>query len=518
MSLHSPRKVLSLDRDQETDRTPTYGQILKSSSIIGGAQGLNLLIGMVRTKLVALLLGPSGVGLVGLYQSATALLGTLAGLGITKSGVRQIAEAAGSGDEERVGRTVCVLRRTCWLTGFLGMVLTVALARPLSVWTFGNGERAVPMAILGLTFLLGSISGGQMSLIQGFRRISDLARLQVWSAAASTIISIGLYGWLGERGIVPVLLVSALLNLGLSWWFARRVAVPAARVTWGETFTEARGLIGLGLAFMWSGLLAAAVTLATRAMILRGFGMEANGIYQAAWGISGLFAGFILGAMGADFYPRLTEAAHDNCEVNRLVNEQTEVGMLLALPGLLGTLVFSPLVIRIFYSAKFTEAAELLPWFLLGVWGRVVSWPLGYIQLAKGAARWFAVTETVFSLLHLGMVWAGLRGVGLKGAAVAYAALYGLYILGMLWAAARLSDFRWSRSVALLFLAAASAVVATFILMKFAPDLPARILGGFLVLCSGFYCVRQICRRLGTQHRLSRMVLQLPLIGQRLAG
>ena len=36
----------------------SYGQILKSSALIGGPTGLNLLIGVFRTKAMALLLGP----------------------------------------------------------------------------------------------------------------------------------------------------------------------------------------------------------------------------------------------------------------------------------------------------------------------------------------------------------------------------------------------------------------------------------------------------------------------------
>jgi PST family polysaccharide transporter len=58
--------------------TSSYGQILKSSSIVGGAQAINYVVGLLRTKAVALLLGPSGVGLVGLYVSAIGLVGTFA--------------------------------------------------------------------------------------------------------------------------------------------------------------------------------------------------------------------------------------------------------------------------------------------------------------------------------------------------------------------------------------------------------------------------------------------------------
>lgn len=492
----------------------SYGQILKSSSIIGGAQALTYLIRMIRTKVVAVLLGPGGVGLVGLYESATKMVGTLSGLGITSSAVRQVAEADSSKGAQQFGRTVVVLRRACWFSGILGTLLTAILAWPLSVWTFGNGEQAWPIAVLGLTLLLSSISGGQMALIQGIRRIGDLARLQVLSVIAGTIISVGLYAWLGKRGIISVLLVSAAVNLGLSWWFVRRIKVPPVRVTLQETLLESRNLVSLGLALMWSGLLIAGVGLASSALITRKFGIDTNGIYQAAWAISAVFAGFILNAMGTDFYPRLTTVASDNSEMNHLVNEQTEVGILLALPGLLGTLVFSPLVIRLLYSGKFVKAGDLLTWLVLGMFGCIISWPLGYIQLAKGATSWYLATETLANIVHLVMIWIGIRMVGLLGIAIAYAMRNILYTLGMILVAARLSGFRWSSAVLRLLLITGVAIVITFCLVKLAPKSISEIAGGVIFIASAIWCPRQICIRLGPENKINRTLLRVPLLGR----
>ncbi len=158
-----------------------------------------------------------------------------------------------------------------------------------------------------------------------------------------------------------------------------------------------------------------------------------------------MFAGFILNAMGQDFYPRLTSVASDNTSVNLLVNEQTEVGILLALPGLLTTLAFSPLVIQIFYTEKFIAAAEMLPWFVLGIFGRVISWPLGFIQMAKGASRIFAGTETASHALHLLFIWIGLKYFGILGMGVAFATLSACHAALSFGIAVRLSGFRWSR-------------------------------------------------------------------------
>ena len=465
---------------------------------------------MVRTKLVAVLLGPSGVGLVGLYQSATGVVGAFAGMGIVSSGVRAVAEAHSNCDPEQIAQTVKTLRRACWLTGIAGWVLTAVFSYPLSRWTFGTDDRAGALALLGGTLLLGSISGGQTALLQGVRRIGDLARLNVVSVVVGTLAAVGLYARLGERGIVPVIFTTAALNLAASWWFAKKVDVIDVAQPLSETWRNSKRLLGLGLAFMWSGLLSAGVALAIRSLIVRDLGLDANGVYQAAWGISGMFAGFILGAMGTDFYPRLTALADDNQKVNQLVNEQTEIGILLALPGIIATLAFAPWMMRLFYTEKFLPGAELLPWFVLGIFGRVVSWPMGFILLAKGASRWFAATETIFGFLHLGLCYLLLRWLGLWGVALAFAGFYASYSLCMLWITRRLSGLCWTPGVIRLLGISTTLVAAGFCAQRWILGLTGLAIGGLLTALSCLISLRGIAIRLGTQHSLVQLACRIP--------
>lgn len=485
-------------------RNNSYRDILRSSSIMGGAQALNYLVAMVRVKIIAVLLGPAGIGLVGLYQSALGLLGTVSGLGIGSSGVREVAVAHGRDDPVLVARTALVLRRACWATGLLGWVLAAAMAVPLSHWAFGDTEHAVAIAVLGVTLLLGAVSGGQTALLQGVRRIGDLARIQVVAMLLNTAVAIALYAWLRERGIVPVMVATAAISLGSSWWFARRVALQPVVLPWGQTWHDARRLAGLGLAFMWSGLLIAALDMATRSLITRTHGLEAAGYYQAAWSLSGMFAGFILSAMGSDFYPRLTAVINDRDAAVRAVNEQTEIGILLALPGLLATMSFAPWVLKLLYSQQFLPAAELLPFFVLGVFGRVVSFPLGFIQLAKGASRFFVVTETIFISLWFGLVFVLVPAVGVVGAAYAFALTYFCYTLGMLWVGRKLIGFQWSQTVRRLLTLTTVLVTISFGLTLTTNGWVATAGGAVLTLVGSVFSLRAVANRLGRQHRMIR--------------
>src|SRR5271157_608252 len=362
----------------------TYGQILKSSALIGGSSVLNIAIGIVRTKAMALMLGPAGVGLFGLYGSISSLTQTIAGMGINSSGVRQIAEAVGSEDADRIAQTTAVLRRTSVVLGLLGAALLVMFSRQVSTLTFGSKEHSGAVSLLSIAVFFSLVSAGQGALVQGMRRIADLAKMGVLGALFGTLISIPLVYFLRDKGVVPSLVGLAAMTIMPSWWYSRKVNIQAPSITASQVGQEAAALLKLGFVFMSTGLMTMGVAYAVRVIVLRKVGVEATGLYQSAWTLGGLYVGFILQAMGADFYPRLTACAQDNVACNRLVNEQALVGLLFAGPGALATLTFAPLVIALFYSAKFGAAVGVLRWICLGTTLQVIVWPLGFIIVAKG--------------------------------------------------------------------------------------------------------------------------------------
>lgn len=434
-----------------------YRSILKSTSLIGGASVLNILIGMVRIKFVAVLLGPAGVGLLGMYGQITALIGTLTGMGIGSSGVRQVAEAVGTNDDVRIAHTVITLRRTAWLTGGCGLLLMIILCMPISRFTFGSDEHAVPIAILGITLLFASIAGGQTCVLRGTRRIADIAKITVIGALCGTLISIPCFYFWGVQGIVVSLVLNSMAALVTSWWYARRVPVKALVMTWQESQSEVRTLLTLGISFMAAGLVNSASTYLIQALVIRQFGLEAFGIYQAAYSLSAVLVGFVLSAMGADYYPRLTAIAGDNERVHRIVNEQSQVSILLALPGLAAMMICAPLIIRIFYSPSFVTAVPILRWCILGILGRVFSWPLGFVMLAQGQGKLFFGTEAFACALHLAGVFFFTRIWGLNGVGIAFFVLYVLYTFLMLFVMRRSVGATWtSRTLKLVFLATAA--------------------------------------------------------------
>lgn len=469
---------------------PTYGQILKSSALIGGSSVVNIGIGIVRTKAMAVLLGPAGMGLMGLYGAVADLAQSIAGMGIISSGVRQIAEAAGSGDAGRIARTAIVLRRIALLLGLMGAALLVLLSGPVSRLSFGDDEHAGAIALLAAAVWCRVVSDGQGALLQGLQRIADLATMGILGALSGALLSVALVYVYGQQGVVPSLLGMAAMGILTSWWYSRKIPLPRAVLTVPEVRAEAAALLKLGFAFMASGLLMTGAAYAIRIMVLRRAGTEAAGLYQAAWGLGGMYVGLVLQAMGADFYPRLTALAHDHRAANRIVNEQAHVSLLLGGPGVLATLALAPWVIAVFYTPKFHGAVELLRWLCLGMTLRIVSWPMGFILLAKGAQGFFFWSEAAWTLVYLALAWIGVAVFGLDGAGMAFFGSYVFHCLMILWIVRHLTGFHWSaenRNTLGLYLALIAVVFCSFYVL---PPQSALGIGLIAALLSGLYSLR----------------------------
>ena len=488
----------------------SYGQILKSSSIMGSVAVLTLFLGMIRMKFAAVLIGTTGVGLLANFTALQGFIGAIAGLGVQSSAVREVSAAYAKGDDQTVGETVLTLRRICWLTGLLGGSSTLLLSPLVSQMTFSSDEYQWDIAAIGLIILFANLSGGQTALLQGARKIADLAKAQVVGAVAGTAITIGFYFWLGLRGIIPALVLMAAAQLLIAWRFAKRLPVPRVEMTWRESFNKAGDMVRLGVVMMWTGLMGSAVAYATAALITQQINLQAVGIYSAAFALSGMFVNFVLNAMEADYYPRLTAAADDHSKMNRLVNEQTEIGLLLALPGLLATMVLAPWIVQIFYTKEFLPAVELIQWFILGCLGRVISWPLGFLMLALGRWKWYFATESLAQLAHIVLILAGIIFLGISGVAIAFFILYVFYSLLVLGVARSITDFFWSKAT--LGLIALSLVAAlSNLLLTISSFTDISIYYGIsTVLLATAVCLRCLVRRLGSDNKFVQGVFRVP--------
>ena len=492
-----------------TEAVTTHSRgLVRSMLVIGGAQSIKILISIARLKFLAVLLGPTGVGLLSIYNSLQTMVTSAAGLGMGASGVRQIASVRGEATE--LSRVRHVLFAAHMIQGLLAMAAVWILREPIAEWLLDDDTYATEIGLIGIAVLLGLLAVAHTALLQGLRKIDDLSRVTVLGALAGTIIGM-LAVWLyGMAGLIWFVLAQPLTTLLIAQYFTHRLPKPdKALRNMDEIWAIWKPMARLGLAFMLGGLATAMTLLLVRALVTQELGLDAAGHFAAAWGITMTYVGFLLAAMGADYYPRLTEVINDRVAATQLMNDQAQLGLAIGGPVLLLLIGLAPWVITLLYSAEFAPAATLLQWQTVGNVFKFASWALSFSIVAAARAKTYFFLELSFNIVFLGMVWVLLPRLGLMITALAVLLAYIVYFAIANILARYIHGFRWqSLSLQLLTLHGGLALMLLGLGLMTEPTI-AAVVAVALALVTGISGLRVVIMKIGTQGRLVSVVARV---------
>lgn len=435
-----------------TEKQSAYRQIFKATSIFGGVQVFNILISIIRSKVIAVLLGPGGIGLLGMLNSTLDVVKAITGLGLSSSAVKEVSQAAGTGDIVTISHILKTLRRWLYLTGALGSVVTLALASYLSQWTFGSEDYTWSFVWLSGVLFLSALSSGQIAALQGMRKISYMAKSGMIGSLIGLLLSVPLFFFFSYEGIVPSIIISAVCTLALSSFYARKIKTVEVQQTFQESLKQGAGMIKLGIAMMFNGAMAIIAGYLLKAYITQNGGIDDAGIFQSGFSIAEGYFGLIFTAMATDYYPRLAAVNRDNVKVGDEVNKQAEMGLLLASPIIVIALFLMPVVIKILYSATFMDSVLYVNWAMLGNVFKIGSWTMGYVLIAKGKSKIFTCTAVIFNSIFLLLNAVGYNYWGIEGVGIAFFVYYIIHFIGIYIICNRLFKIKYQKCFWNLFL------------------------------------------------------------------
>lgn len=395
----------------------SYRSILRGTSIFGGVQMFQILISLVRGKFVALFLGPAGMGISSLFTSTADTLQRVSSLGLNLAIVKEVAAA---GDDPRKVREVFeVSRRMIYLSALAGALVCLLGASLLSDFAFGNTDHTPGMMLLGAVVFLTVAWQGEMSVLQGMHKVRVLSRASIVGSLTGLCVGVPLYWLLGTQGIVPAMLVYALVMLVFYSLAVRRLlGRERMKFLWNEHKGLVKSLITMGLILMSSDLIGSLCTYLLNLYIRIAGTVESVGFWQAANSMTNQYAAVVFAAMALDFLPRLSAAVSRNDAFDDIVNRQTEIVALMVTPLAALLILFAPLVVKILLVDSFRPVIPLLRLMALALVFRGIMYPLGYVTFAKDNKKVFFWLEGVgcnilmLVLNALGFSLFGLEGIG----------------------------------------------------------------------------------------------------------
>jgi PST family polysaccharide transporter len=252
-----------------------------------------------------------------------------------------------------------------------------------------------------------------------------------------------------------------------------------------------RQLLTLGATFMIVTAVGSAVLVVIRTLVIRQYGLEAAGLYQAAYSISALNASLVLSAMATDYFPRLSAVQEDRSKTVGMINQQLHSALLLASPILIGMLALAPLLLRILYSGAFTAGAELLRWQLTGELFKLPGWALAFLLLARADKSLYLFVEGTFVVAYGVGTLLLLPVAGIAGAGFAYGAAYLIYSLLLIAVCARRHGAKLTVQNQLHLGLVGAILIALSLLGGFAPRISA-LAGTVIAAGFGAYTLRHL--------------------------
>jgi O-antigen/teichoic acid export membrane protein len=480
-----------------SDKTnSSYRQILKATSIFGGVQVFNIIIALIRSKVIALLLGPVGFGISGILTSTADFISTLINAGISTSAVRFISLSANDNDDQKIVESVSVVRKLVWFTGLIGLILTVISSPGLSQFSFGNYDYTSSYIWLSLSILFQQLTSGRLVVLQGLQKLKYLALANLIGSSLGLLIALPLYFVFNVKAIPLVIVCGSLTALGSAWFFSSKLKINSIHVSRPNLVSKGKELVTLGFFLSISSLISIGTSYILRIYIGKIGGLGEVGLFTAGFAIINTYVGVVFQAMSTDYYPRLSAQSNNLEKSNLIVNQQSEVSILILGPILCGFLVFIKWIIILFYSERFNDISDMLYWAALGIYFKAPAWALAFIYLTKGKTKlffWNELLANIYILLIniLGYWWLGLEGLG-----ISFLIGYLIYLFQIITIAKFKFNITLKSGFLKVFLIHSILGISAFCLTKFATDILLYSVGSVIIITSTIYSTKLLMIRL----------------------
>lgn len=396
----------------------SYDHVLKYTGMFGGVQVLVTLIGLVRNKFMALLLGTAGVGFNALFVSMQNFASQCTNLGISFGAVPKLSEYYEEQQEEQLEYHIQVIRLWSMIAAGLGFLFCVAVSPLMNDLSFTWGNHTLHYAMLGVSVAMLTLTGGETAVLKATRQLGALAKIQIYTAIISVLVSIPLYYYYGHSGVIPVIVSMAAVTMVATMRYSYR-SYPL-RLQWtGSVLKSGAGMIRLGVAFVLAAAVGSASEMFIRAFLNVEGGLGDVGLYNAGFMLTITYAGMVFSSMEQDYFPRLSAVSKDVEKTNETVNKQMEVSLLLLSPMLVALLTALPVLVPLLFSNEFLPVVGMAQVAVLAMYFKVLNLPVAYITLARSKSLAYLLLETTYFVVLVVGVMVGFRMWGIWGTGLA---------------------------------------------------------------------------------------------------
>ena len=431
-----------MDKSKQANLSQT---IIKTMGMYGSIQVFNILCSIIRTKLIALWIGPVGMGLFAIFNSAIDMIGNISNLGLRTSSIRNISQETNNGSA--LNNICTAVRRWSLVLGIIGAIAIAALSPLLSQMSFGDKNHIWGYIALSIAVLANTLTNGEHSILQGTSLLRKLAKASLYGAFTGLLLSIPLFYFLGENSIIPSIICYSLSILLFSYLLRNKdVGIRGETLSVKDTINLGKDFLKLGIFITLTDIASQITNYAFISYLNNASSTEMVGYYQTGYTLIAKYTALIFSSLGVEYFPRLSKVSHSNIRLNTFVSQEINIVLMILTPVIIAFILCRRLIISILYSPDFFIIETFISVGIIGMIFRAISWCMAFVILAKGKGKIFFITEIISTITFLLIYIPAFKFFGLNGFGLAFLLWYVLYAIIIAFVYYRLFKLRLSVS------------------------------------------------------------------------
>ncbi len=404
---------------------------VKVTSMSALATVVKMLASFITIKIVAKIIGPAGIALVGQLINAVSMIGSVGTGGINQGVTKLIAE-----NKENKNEQAEIIRHsfliTVFSTLFTALILVFFNGRAGNI-IFHTHEYDVLVIVLALALVLYTVNLLLLSILNGFMSFRKYILVNIFSSILILIVSVALVFFFGLYGALLNCVVSQTIVIFVTLWFVRKEGwfpFLFKKIKLKQQVFRKLGAFS-AMAFT-SALLFPITQIIIRSSIIEKISLQSAGIWEGMNRFSGMYLMVVTTSISTYYLPRLS-----GIKENRGLRVEIFKTAKFVLPTLaFGCLTFFLLrntIITLVFSKEFTEMKYLFAVQMIGDFLKVSSWLISFLFFAKSRTVDFIIAEVIANASMVGFSLIFISRFGLSGGVYGYATAYFIYFLVVLY-------------------------------------------------------------------------------------
>jgi PST family polysaccharide transporter len=378
-------------------------KLLKNNFIkVSGANGL-ITIGksiftIISNKVVATIIGTTGIAMVGQLQSFISIVTLLSNGGFNQGLTKYVAEQ--KTDKNSVKEFIGTAFITATILSSLFGFLILVFSKSISVRIFTTGSYFSVLIVFALTLLFYNLNSLILAIVNGFQQYRQYFKINITTTLVGFLLTVTLVLLFKEYGALLSIVLSQSVVFVFAFLYVKKDDWIGAFSRKFFDKTKLMLLLRYTAITVLGAVIWPIVAMIIRTYVIENISAQEAGLWEATRTLNSYIVNIAIGSFSVYLLPKLASITN-NIELRNELVSIYKIIIPVTLLSFILLYIFRDFAVKLLYSKDFLKVGNYLLLQMVGSFFWMCKVPIMNYILAKGHTTIYLINELIFALLYV---------------------------------------------------------------------------------------------------------------------